>query len=91
MLTQVGTTKDGRTVVRGVFRLYETEGLPLDVIFDSLLANQALPDWTHFMLEAELAGMKRTRILSMLDVAISDTFGSSFRDVVIQRLSKVFQ
>ena len=88
MLTKGGTTSDGRTVVRGVYRLYETEGLPLDVIFDALIAHNSIPDWTSFVSEAELAGMKLDRILSKLDAAIADTYGSGMRDVVLQRLSR---
>ena len=87
MLTKSGTTSDGRTVVRGVYRLYETEGLPLDVIFDALREHNSIPDWVAFVREAELAGMKRDRILSKLDAAIVDTYGSELRDVVIRRLS----
>jgi hypothetical protein len=87
MLVQSGTTQDGRTVVRGVYRLYETEGLPLDVILDALIAHNAIPDWTAFVVEAELAGMKLDRILSKLDAAIVDTYGSAMRDVVVRRLS----
>jgi hypothetical protein len=87
MLIQSGTTQDGRTVVRGVYRLYETEGLPLDVILDALIAHNSIPDWTAFVIEAELAGMKLDRILSKLDAAIVDTYGSTMRDVVIHRLS----
>jgi hypothetical protein len=88
MLAKSGTTQDGRTVVRGVYRLYETEGLPLDVILDSLMAHDSIPDWTAFVVEAELAGMKRDRILSKLDAAIVDTYGSTMRDMVLQRLSR---
>jgi hypothetical protein len=86
VLFKSGTTTDGRTVVRGVFQLYETEGLPLDVIFDSLIARNSIPDWIHFVQEAEDAGMKLDRILSKLDPAISDTYGPETRDVVIRRL-----
>lgn len=88
MLTQSGTTSDGKTVVRGVYRLYETEGLPLDVIFDALREHNSIPDWIAFLVEAEVAGMRRTRVLSMLDAAISDSYGSEMRDVVLQRLSR---
>jgi hypothetical protein len=88
VLIQSGTTQDGRTVVRGVYRLYETEGLPLDVIFDALIAHNSIPDWTAFVVEAELAGMKKDRILSKLDTAIVDTYGTEMRDVVTRRLSR---
>lgn len=87
MLSKSGTTTDGRTVVRGVFRLYETEGLPLDVLFDVLKERNCIPDWKHFVQEAKSAGMKLDRVLSKLDPAIVDTYGPEMRDVVIRRLS----
>jgi hypothetical protein len=59
----------------------------LDVIFDALIAHNAIPDWTSFVVEAKIAGMKLNRILSKLDAAIVDTYGSGMRDVVIHRLS----
>lgn len=86
MLSSSGQTTDGRTVIRGIFRLYETEGLPLDVIFDSLISRNCIPDWKHFVQEAEDAGMKLDRILSKLDPAIADTYGPELRDVVLSRL-----
>lgn len=87
MLFKSGTTTDGKTVVCGVFRLYETEGLPLDVLFDALIAHNCIPDWEHFVQEAEVAGMKnRDRVLLKIDAAIVDTYGPKVRDVVINRL-----
>ena len=87
MLSKSGETTDGRTVVRGVFRLFETEGLPLDVIFDVLKERNYIPDWEYFVQEAEGAGMKhRDRILLKLDAAIADTYGPEMRNVVISRL-----
>lgn len=86
MLSLSGQTTDGRTVIRGVFRLYETEGLPLDVIFDSLISRNCIPDWKHLVQEAEGAGMKLDRILSKLDPAIADTYGPELRDAVLNRL-----
>ena len=86
MLFKSGTTTDGKTVVRGVFRLYETEGLHLDVIFDALKERNAIPDWGHFVQEAEVGGMKLDRILSKLDAAIVDSYGTEMRDRVLNRL-----
>lgn len=88
MLSKSGTTTGGKTVVRGVFRLYETEGLPLDVIFDVLKERNTIPDWGHFVQEAEAGGMTLDRILSKLDAAIVDSYGTEMRDVVISRLNR---
>jgi hypothetical protein len=86
MLEASGKTPDGKTVVRGVYRFYETTGLPLDVIFDCLRSNAMLPDWSAFVLEAVEAGMQPERAISMLEPAIADTYGPGVRNVVVARL-----
>jgi alanyl-tRNA synthetase len=86
VLFKSGATTDGKTVVRGVFRLYETEGLPLDVLFEALKERRCIPDWEHFVQEAEAAGMKRDRVLLKIDPAISDTYGPETRDLILSRL-----
>ena len=91
MLTQSGITKDGMVVIRGVFRIFETDGLPLDVIFDVLRERNYIPDWEGFVLEAEAAGMNRNRILLKLDAAIADTYGTEMRDIVIKRIHRIFK
>lgn len=86
MLEVTGQTADGRKVVRGVYDFYQTNGVPLDVLFETLQDRGVIPDWMSFMLEAIEAGMKPARIISMLDPAIADSFGSTVRDMVVVRL-----
>jgi len=86
MLEVVGRTVDGKTVVAGVYRFYETTGVPLEVTFSFLEEREVIPDWTAFVLEAVEAGMKTERILSMLDPAIADSYGPNMRDEVLKRL-----
>jgi hypothetical protein len=89
VLRVVGKTKEGQLVVAGVYRYYETTGLPLDVMFDCLRQRGVVPDWLTFYVEAVRAGMKHERILAKLDPALDDAYGSDFRDVVIERLELV--
>ena len=91
LLNISGQTTDGKLVVSGVYKLYETEGLPLDVVFDIMERNNAIPDWMAFYQEATDAGMKGERVLSKLSPAISDAYGAEFRDVVIDRLKHIFR
>lgn len=88
-LKVVGRTEEGKVVVAGVFAHYSTTGLPLDVMFDCFHRKQIVPDWLTFYVEAVQAGMKRARILSMLDAAIADSYGAEFRNVVIERLTLI--
>lgn len=84
-----GKTEDDKNVVRGVYRFFETEGVPFDTIFEILKSKNAIPDWIALVREAILAGMKPARIISALDAAISDSYGPEVRNVVISRLQHV--
>lgn len=87
--TQVGRTEQGTPVVAGVFRFFETHGLPLDTVLSVLRERGALPCWPSFFREARAAGMKPERIISKLEEAIADAYGAPFRDVVIRRLERM--
>lgn len=87
MIQVVGRTTDGKDVVAGVFRFYETEGLPLDILFESLLLKDCIPDWTSFYREALSAGMSPERIFAKLEPALLDVYGAEFRDVVLKKLA----
>jgi hypothetical protein len=67
MINIIGKTTDDKMVVNGVFRFFETEGIPFDIIFDLLKRNNAIPDWISLYKEAVLSGMKHSRVISMLE------------------------
>lgn len=87
MLEQSGRSADGRAVVRGVYRLHETHGVPVDVILEGIRVRGALPDWQAFVVEAVESGMSVRRAISKLGPAVADVFGPEMRDVVATRLS----
>ena len=91
MLVIVGETVDGKTVYAGVYKFYETHGLPIDIILEALRDKNAIPCWVSFHREARMAGMKHTRILSKLDEALSDVYGPEFRDHVIKILRLIHE
>jgi hypothetical protein len=86
LIQVIGKTVDDRTVVQGVYRFYETTGVPLDVILDQLRERGVVPDWPQFVIEAVEAGMSVPRAISLLEPALADSFGSAFCDVVVSRL-----
>lgn len=91
MIEALGKTVDGKIVVKGVYKFYETNGMPLDVLFETLRNQGMVPDWGTFMLEAVEARMKPARVISMLDPAIADSYGSALRDVVVVRLRSMIE
>lgn len=88
MIEISGTSSDGRTVVRGIYRMHETTGTPVDVILEGIRCRGMLPDWQSFVVEAVEAGMSVKRAISKLEAAVADVFGAEVHDVVVGRLSR---
>lgn len=86
LLTVVGKTTDGKLVVDGIWKCFETHGLPFDVLFDVCLQRDLMPDWMLLCNQMVKSGMDRERVLSKLSEAICDTFGKAFCDEVVRRL-----
>jgi alanyl-tRNA synthetase len=86
----VGKTTEDKFVVDGIWKTYETHGLPLDTIFDVCIRKEWVPDWIALYLQMVASGMAHDRILSKLEEAINDSFGKEFGDVVISRLDQFF-
>jgi len=90
-LIQTGITQDtNKPVFGGIYKFYETHGLPLDVILHVFVDKGWIPDWIDFYKDARKAGMAHDRILSKLEEAISDSFGKEWSDGVILRLNQIF-
>lgn len=84
----VGKTTDNKLVVTEVYKLYETHGIPLDIIFEFLNNHNMIPDWNMFCIEATNAGIKIERVLGMLADPISDTYGPEYREYILNKLKK---
>ena len=89
-ITIIGETPEGKVVVDGIWKTYETHGLPLDTILDVCVQKNWMPDWIKLYIQMVSSGLKHVRILSKLEEAINDSFGKEFGDVVISRLDKIY-
>jgi hypothetical protein len=87
LLYQSGITTEGKRVVSGLYKLYETIGLPLDIILSVFHQKDWIPDWINFYCAALSAGMRHTRIISKLQEAISDVYGSEWSDIITSKLN----
>lgn len=87
----VGRTVDGKTVVSGVYRFFETHGLPLDVVLSTLREKHHVPCWMSLYRECASAGMGHERILDKLEAAISDSYGAAFCAHVIHGLRRLHE
>jgi hypothetical protein len=87
----VGETADGKKLVDGIWKTYETHGMPLDILFTLCIRKSYVPDWISLYKQMLHSGMEHSRILSKLEEAINDSFGKEFCDVVISRLDQIFK
>lgn len=86
-----GITTDGKKVIAGLFSIYETEGIPLDIILNSVKDNDMIPCWISLYQEAKAAGMGHSHIVNKLEPAICDSYGSEFAQIVIDKLSLYYR
>ena len=89
MLTQTGVTSEGKKVVSGVYRCFETLGVPLDVLLSILADEFVIPDWLALFDEAVGAGMKPGRVFAKIEEAAADAYGADFCVQVMLRLRKL--
>lgn len=81
-----GKTPNGTKVVGGIYAVYETHGIPLDVLLTNLASQKAIPCWVSLYLDMTKAGIKPGRAVSMLSSAVNDAYPHELRDVIVKRL-----
>ena len=91
MLQFEGRTVDGKPVFSGIYRLYETHGIPFNAIFEALDQKGGLPDWVSIIREARDAGVTPDRAIAKIHDAVSDVFGPEFQAVVTGTLKKIVE
>jgi hypothetical protein len=83
----VGVTPDGKEVVSGVFRVFDTMGLPLDTVFDLCEQHKLVPSWIHFYDDAIKQGWSEKTIMNRLETSICDAYGKDYWLGVEERLT----
>lgn len=91
MLKVIGKTTDGKLVLSEVYKYYASVGLPLDSLFEGLRQRNAIPSWIHFYNDARQAGIKHSRILSMLDEPLTDVYGVEIKKFIIERIDYLYR
>lgn len=73
-LKPVGKTIDGKLVVVGVFKLYDSVlGIPLSDIIDELWKNNIVIDWYEFIVSARTSKMPDKSIKHLMSTAFADS------------------
>lgn len=84
-----GKTASDFYVVKGIYAIYETYGVPLDSIIYRLSQNGYMPDWTDLYTSMLRAGTKSHRALSKIREACMDIYDQAFMNHVLQQLSEI--
>lgn len=87
-IRRVGTTDQGRPVIGGVFPLVNSEGIPLEVVIESLRRRGMVIDWLGFVRECLRFGWSEERIVSGIVAAVGDVCGPVEREEVESRLRR---
>ena len=83
-----GLTTDGKFVVNNVFKFTSTEGVPLTEILIYCQNHNMIIDWLDYYNSAISLGMERSRILSRISADVADSFGTEYRNTIIDKLNK---
>lgn len=90
-LSFAGKTESGQIVIKGIYRCFETTGLPLDNIVSWIKENDFVPGWHDYFLEATNAGISPERTRSRMEEVIIDVYGKKYWDEIDHRLSKFIE
>ena len=83
IIFQSGITSDNKKVISGVYKMFDSHGIPLDIIFSILKDKNMIPNWIHLYKDCRFVGMSHDRILSKIEEAINDSYGKEFGIQVI--------
>lgn len=85
-ITQVGVTPEDKKAIDGVFRMFDTIGLPLDIILDQLHERDLVVSWKHFFRDALKAGWTLKTTMNRVTIAVRDAYLPDYADEVVKRL-----
>ena len=88
LINIIGKTEDDKPVVSGLFKMFDTFGTPLYILFDLCNEQGWMPSWIHFYDEAHIHGWKHETIMNRLRDGMSDVYDNKFVDVVMRKLNE---
>jgi|10_taG_2_1085330.scaffolds.fasta_scaffold08172_3 hypothetical protein len=85
----VGRTTDGKVVMTGLFKLYNSRGMPLEDILENCKDHNIVIDWIAFYREARDKGWTMDTFVRLLSDPLTDVYDSEYRDTVISTLKTI--
>ncbi len=78
MIKQTGETIQKAPVIGGLFKVYDSQGLPLEIILDALKVKGLVMDWHDFLTDAKGAGWTDKTIETRVEAALLDCHGKVY-------------
>ena len=72
--------------MRGLFKLVDTHGIPLDLVIEQFGKSNMVIDWIDFLESANKCGWKSSTTLNKIEAALCDIKGEEYSKCVITRL-----
>ncbi len=79
-------TVDGKKVLDGCFKLFDTHGLPLDTILELCIEYNMIPNWIDFYDDALNSGWSEETLCNRLETALIDIHGIEYCNEIMDRL-----
>ena len=83
----IGKTTDDKYVINGLFKVFDTMGTPLYVMFELCKNHNWVPSWFHFYDEAYNHGWKHKTIINRLREGMTDVYDTEFISNVMEKLN----
>lgn len=84
----IGKTEDKKLVIDGVFKMFDTLGTPLYIIFEVCEQENLMPSWIDFYKDAKEHGWKHKTIIDRLKENMVDVYTDEFINKVIKKLNE---
>lgn len=80
-------TSDGKPVVVGLYRFYETIGMPLEMVVSMIHQRGQIPCWQTLVEEMKSGGLSERKIQGQLETIIKFVYRGTFGDEILRRLN----
>ena len=87
-LTITGKTEDDRDVIGNVFKLIDTQGVPMEIVIDFFEKNNMIVDWIVFYEQASKSGWKLKTIKDRIKYPLLDCYGTEYTNTIMERLEE---